>query len=283
MCPGRNDAADSFGEEQATAALWYKDAVIYELHVRAFFDSNGDGIGDFRGLTRSSITCRIWASRHVAAAVLSIAAAGRWLRHRRLHDSSSRLRHARRFQEVLREAHGAACRSSPSWCSITPRISTPGFSGRAARAGRPRADFYVWSDTSGKYLDARIIFKDFEQSNWSWDPVAQALLLAPVLLSSARLELRQSGGSQENAECVDFWLEIGVDGLRLDAVPYSIEREGTNCENLPETHAFLSSSDGMSTNDIPNRMLLAEANQWPEDAVAISATATNATWRSTSH
>ena len=157
--------------------LWYKDAIIYELHVRAFYDSNGDGIGDFAGLTEK-LDYLAGPRRHraLAAAVLSFAAARRRLRHRRLHRRPSRLRHARRTSRVpATRRTRAACASSPSWCSTTPPTSTPGSSARAARRrAAAERDFYVWSDTPEKYRDARIIFQDFEPSNWTWDPVAKA-------------------------------------------------------------------------------------------------------------
>ncbi len=235
---------------------WYRDAVIYELHVRSFFDSDEDGIGDFRGLiAEARLPARPRRHGDLAAAVLPLAAARRRLRHRRLPVGEPR-RTARcdDFDALPpRRPTSAACGSSPSWCSTTPPTSTPGSSARAAR--RPAAaerDFYVWSDTPDRYRDARIIFKDFETSNWSWDPVARPVLLAPLLLAPARPQLREPRGpARRCSQVVDFWFRMGVDGLRLDAVPYLYEREGTNCENLPETHAFLKRAARPRRRDVP--------------------------------
>ncbi|WP_044258079.1 alpha-amylase family protein, partial [Richelia intracellularis] len=128
-------------------------------------------------------------------------------------------------------------------------------------------DFYVWSDTPEKYPDARIIFKDFEHSNWAWDPSAKAYYWHRFYSHQPDLNFESQAVKQAIFEVVDFWLNMGVDGLRLDAVPYLYERQGTNCENLPETHAFLKQLRQHIDRKFPNRMLLAEANQWPEDAV----------------
>ena len=218
--------------------------IIYELHVRAFHDSNGDGIGDFRGLTEKLDYLQdLGVTAHLAAALLPLAAAGRRLRHRRLHRRPPGLRHAR--------ATSSASCARPTRRGL--RVITelvlnhtsdqhPWFQ-RARRAppGTPlprllRLERHPRAATS----DARIIFKDFETSNWTWDPVAQALLLAPLLLPPAGPELRQPGGhAGASSRSSTSGSSMGVDGLRLDAVPYLFEREGTSCENLPETHAFL--------------------------------------------
>ena len=140
---------------------------------------------------------------------------------------------------------------------------------RRAKPGSPERDFYVWSDTPEKYQDARIIFKDFEGLELGLGPAGQGLLLAPLLFAPARFEFRQSARfAAALFDVLDYWLRLGVDGLRLDAVPYLYEREGTNCENLPETHAFLKELRRHVDASFPGRMLLAEANQWPEDAIA---------------
>ena len=210
--------------------LWYKDAVIYQLHVKAFFDSNDDGIGDFPGLTRQArLHPRPRRQRHLAAAVLSLAAQGRRLRHRRLRERPSAVRHAATTSALCcARRTGAGCGSSPSWSSTTPPTSTlvPGRAPRAA-PGSPERDFYVWSDTDQKLRGTRIIFTDTETSNWTWDPVAKAVLLAPLLQPPARSEFRQP--ARHATRCCDvmrFWLDMGVDGLRLDAVPYLVRARG---------------------------------------------------------
>ena len=138
----------------------------------------------------------------------------------------------------------------------------------AAPAGSPERDFYVWSDSPDRYRDARVIFKDFEASNWTWDPVANAYFWHRFFHHQPDLNFDNPEVQEALFETLDFWLGMGIDGLRLDAVPYLYEREGTNCENLPETHAFLKRLRQHVDQQFPNRMLLAEANQWPEDAVA---------------
>ncbi len=130
------------------------------------------------------------------------------------------------------------------------------------------ADFYVWSDSPEKYKDARIIFKDFETSNWSWDPVAKAYYWHRFYSHQPDLNFDNPAVHEAVQKVLDFWLDMGVDGLRLDAIPYLYEREGTNCENLPETHEYLKKLRAHVDAKFPGRMLLAEANQWPEDAVA---------------
>ncbi len=139
---------------------------------------------------------------------------------------------------------------------------------RRAKPGTAAREFYVWSDTAEKYKEARIIFKDFETSNWTWDPVAKAYFWHRFYSHQPDLNFENPQVRRELLQTVSFWLRIGVDGMRLDAVPYLFEREGTNCENLPETHAFLKELRRHIDQDFPGRMLLAEANQWPEDASA---------------
>src|SRR5687767_9274038 len=137
---------------------------------------------------------------------------------------------------------------------------------RRAPAGSPERDLYLWSDTPDRYAEARIIFKDFEPSNWSWDHVAKAYFWHRFYSHQPDLNFDNPAVQSGLLEALDFWLEMGVDGLRLDAVPYLFERDGTNCENLPETHAFLRKLRAHIDARFPSRMLLAEANQWPEDA-----------------
>ena len=149
------------------------------------------------------------------------------------------------------------------------------------RGGRPTRDFYVWSDTPEKYREARIIFQDFETSNWTWDPVAKAYYWHRFYSHQPDLNFDNPRVQAEAFRAIDFWLGLGVDGVRLDAVPYLYEREGTNCENLPETHAFLKKLRAHGTTHYPDRMLLSEANQWPEDAAAYFGDGDERTWLST--
>ena len=139
---------------------------------------------------------------------------------------------------------------------------------RRAPPGSPERELYVWSDTAEKYKDARIIFKDFETSNWSWDPVAKAYYWHRFYSHQPDLNFDNPAVHELVEQVCDFWLSLGVDGLRLDAIPYLYEREGTNCENLPETHVYLKKLRAHIDAHFSDRMLLAEANQWPEDAVA---------------
>jgi maltose alpha-D-glucosyltransferase/alpha-amylase len=250
--------------------LWYKDAVLYELHVRAFHDSVGDGRGDFRGLTQKldylqdlGVTA-IWLLPFYPSPQkddgYDIAD------YTAIHAHYGVLAD---FREVLAAAHQRGLRVITELVINHTSDQHPWFQ-RARRAppGSPERDFYVWSDTPDKYKEARVIFKDFEQSNWAWDPVAKAYYWHRFY--SHQPDLNYDNPAVWNAifPVVDFWLGMGVDGMRLDAVPYLYEREGTNCENLPETHAFLKALRRHMDEKFANRMLLAEANQWPEDAVA---------------
>ena len=172
----------------------------------------------------------------------------------------------------MREAHRRGLRVITELVINHTSDQHPWFqAARRAPPGSPERDYYVWSDDPNKYAGTRIIFTDTETSNWTWDPVAQAVLLAPLLQPPARPQLRQPARAARRCiHVMRFWLDMGVDGLRLDAIPYLVEREGTNCENLPETHAVLKQIRARaSTRSYPNRMLLAEANQWPEDVRAV--------------
>jgi maltose alpha-D-glucosyltransferase / alpha-amylase len=249
--------------------VWYKDAIIYEVHVRAFFDSNGDGIGDFRGLTEKldylqdlGITA-IWLlpfypsplkdDGYDIADYMSVHPD-----YGTLHD----------FQVFLREAHRRGLRVITELVLNHTSDQHPWFQrARRAKPGERWRDFYVWSDTPEKYQDARIIFKDFESSNWAWDPAAQAYYWHRFYSHQPDLNFDNPSVQRAAFQVMDFWLGMGVDGLRLDAVPYLCEREGTSCENLPETHAVLKKFRRHVDEKYANRMFLAEANQWPEDAV----------------
>ncbi len=249
--------------------LWYKDAIIYELHVRAFADSDGDGIGDFRGLTEKldylqdlGVTA-IWLLPFYPSPLkddgYDIA------------DFSNVQPDYGTLQDVqvfLREAHRRGLRVITELVVNHTSDQHPWFQrARRAKPGSRWRDFYVWSDTLEKYKDARIIFKDFESSNWSWDPVAQAYYWHRFYSHQPDLNYDSATVRRAIFQVMEFWLGMGVDGLRLDAVPYLYEREGTNCENLSETHTFLKKLRRHIDDEYKNRMLLAEANQWPEDAV----------------
>jgi maltose alpha-D-glucosyltransferase / alpha-amylase len=249
---------------------WYQDAVLYEVHVRAYQDSNADGVGDFRGLTQ-----RLDHVRDLGATAV-------WLlpfypsplrddgydiaQYKGVHSAYGTLRDFRAF---LREAHRRGLRVITELVMNHTSDEHAWFQrARRARPGSIWRDFYVWSDTPTRYADARIIFKDFESSNWAWDPVAGAYFWHRFYSHQPDLNFDNPAVREAMFKVVDFWLEMGVDGLRLDAVPYLFEREGTNCENLPETLEYLSALRRHVDARFDDRMLLAEANQWPEDAVA---------------
>jgi maltose alpha-D-glucosyltransferase / alpha-amylase len=250
--------------------LWYQDAVIYEVHTRAFYDANCDGMGDFAGLTQKldylqdlGVTA-IWVLPFCPSP---------WRDDgydisdfTNIHPAYGTLRD---FQNFLREAHGRGLRVITELVLNHTSDQHVWFqrSRRAAPGSRWR-NYYVWSNTPDKYKDARIIFKDFESSNWAWDPVAKAYYWHRFYSHQPDLNYDNPEVRQSMMDAMDFWFDLGVDGLRLDAVPYLYEREGTNCENLPETHEFLKELRAHIDSKYHSRMLLAEANQWPEDATA---------------
>ena len=250
--------------------LWYKDAIIYEVHVRAFHDSVGDGVGDFRGLMQKldylqdlGVTA-IWVLPFYPSPLkddgYDIAD------YTSIHPAYGTLEDLR---ELLAAAHERGIRVITELVLNHTSDQHPWFQrARLAPPGSPERDFYVWSETPDKYRDVRIIFKDFEPSNWSWDPVAKAYYWHRFYAHQPDLNFDNLAVWEAIFPVVDFWLAMGVDGMRLDAVPYLYEREGTSCENLPETHGFLKALRRHIDLKFPNRMLLSEANQWPEDAVA---------------
>jgi maltose alpha-D-glucosyltransferase/alpha-amylase len=250
--------------------LWYKDAIIYELHVRAFYDSDGDGVGDFRGLTEKldylqdlGVTA-IWLLPFYPSPLKDDGYdmsdyAG-------VHPDYGTLRD---FQMFLREAHRRGLRVITELVLNHTSDQHPWFQrSRRAPPGSRRRDSYVWSDSPDKYREARIVFKDFESSNWTWDPLAKAYYWHRFYQHQPDLNYDNPRVRRVMLGVVDFWLRMGVDGLRLDAVPYLYEREGTSCENLPESHEFLKELRRRVDEKFRSRMLLAEANQWPDDAVA---------------
>jgi maltose alpha-D-glucosyltransferase/alpha-amylase len=250
--------------------FWYKSGVIYEVHVRAFYDSNADGTGDFRGLTEK------------LDYIKDLGATAIWLLpfypsplkddgydiadYCAVHPSYGTLAD---FKKFLREAHRRGLRVITELVLNHTSDQHPWFQrSRRAKPGSHWRNFYVWSKTAAEYHDARIIFKDVEQSNWAWDHVANAYYWHRFFSHQPDLNFESPAVHEAMFKVVDFWLDLGVDGLRLDAVPYLYEREGTNCENLPETHAFLKRLRQHVDENYGDRMLLGEANQWPEDAVA---------------
>ncbi|MFH1338896.1 MAG: maltose alpha-D-glucosyltransferase [Candidatus Omnitrophota bacterium] len=250
--------------------LWYKNAIIYELHVKAFCDSNDDGIGDFNGLTskldylQSLGITAIWLLPFYPSPLkddgYDIAD------YCNIHPSYGTLHD---FKEFLKQAHKRGIRVITEVVLNHTSDQHAWFQkSRRAKPGSALRDFYVWSDTPEKYKDARIIFKDFESSNWTWDAVAKAYYWHRFYSHQPDLNYDNPKVQKAMLGVIDFWLGMGVDGLRLDAVPYLYEREGTNCENLSETHAFLKKLREHVDRKFKNRMLLAEANQWPEDAAA---------------
>jgi maltose alpha-D-glucosyltransferase/alpha-amylase len=254
----------------AADPYWYKDAVIYEVHVRAFYDSDGDGIGDFKGLTSKldylhdlGITA-IWLLPFYPSPLkddgYDIAD------YNDVNPSYGTLQDVRVF---IREAHRRGLRVITELVCNHTSDQHPWFQrARHAKPGSAYRDFYVWSDTPEKYKDARIIFKDFETSNWTWDPVAGAYFWHRFYSHQPDLNFENPAVHKAIFKAMEFWLDMGVDGMRLDAIPYLYEEEGTNCENLPRTHEFLKMMRRRMDSQYEGRMFLAEANQWPEDLIA---------------
>jgi maltose alpha-D-glucosyltransferase/alpha-amylase len=264
-------AAESFARPQAGSGdpLWYKDALIYQLHVKAFFDANNDGVGDFEGLTR-----RLDYLQDLGVTAL-------WLLpfypsplrddgydiadYKDINPAYGRMAD---FKAFIREAHRRKLRVITELVVNHTSDQHPWFQrARHSPPGSPYRNFYVWSDTDQKFLDTRIIFLDTEKSNWTWDPVAQAYYWHRFYSHQPDLNFDNPRVFRAIVNVMKFWLDLGVDGLRLDAVPYLIEREGTNNENLPETHEVLRRLRAEMDSRYGDRMLLAEANQWPEDVL----------------
>ncbi|MGH7777155.1 MAG: alpha-amylase family protein, partial [Candidatus Dormibacterales bacterium] len=250
--------------------IWYKDAVIYELHVRSFFDSNADGIGDFPGLIEKldylqdlGVTA-LWLLPFYLSPLkddgYDIAD------YTDVNPVYGTMRDVRR---LIKESHRRGLRIITELVCNHTSDAHPWFQrARRARPGSAWRDFYVWSRTKERYTGARIIFKDFEQSNWTWDNLAGAYYWHRFYAHQPDLNFDSPHVRHAILRVIDRWLEMGIDGLRLDAVPYLYERDGTDCENLPETHAFLKQMRRHVDEHFQDRMLLGEANQWPEDAAA---------------
>jgi maltose alpha-D-glucosyltransferase / alpha-amylase len=260
---------DAQTKTTATAAhqLWYKDAIVYQLHVKSFCDSNDDGIGDFPGL--------ISKLDYIA----DLGANTIWLlpfypsprlddgydisTYRDVHPDYGTLTDFRRF---VRAAHARKIRVITELVVNHTSDQHPWFQrARHAKSGSPWRNFYVWSDNDQKYSGTRVIFVDSERSNWTWDPVAGAYYWHRFYSHQPDLNFDNPQVLKAVLGVMRFWLELGVDGLRLDAVPYLVEREGTSNENLPETHEILKRFRTEVDSAFPGRLLLAEVNQWPED------------------
>jgi maltose alpha-D-glucosyltransferase/alpha-amylase len=249
---------------------WYQDAIIYQTHVRAFHDSSGDGVGDFRGLAEKLDYVRdlgvtaIWLLPFYPSPLrddgYDIA------EYTTVHPAYGTLADFRLF---LREAHARGLRVITELVVNHTSDQHAWFQrARRAKPGSAHRDYYVWSDSTDRYREARIIFKDFESSNWTWDEVAQAYYWHRFYSHQPDLNYDNPAVLRAVLKVMDFWFDMGVDGMRLDAVPYLVEREGTSCENLPQTHRILKMLRAHVDRRHEARMLLAEANQWPEDAVA---------------
>ncbi|MCP3161885.1 maltose alpha-D-glucosyltransferase [Myxococcus qinghaiensis] len=246
--------------------LWYKKALIYELHLRAFHDSNGDGHGDIPGLIEKlpylqdlGIDC-LWILPHYPSPLrddgYDIAD------YYGVHPDYGTLAD---FQRMVEEAHKRGIRIITELVVNHTSDQHPWFQEARSDPKSPKRDWYVWSDTDDKYKGTRIIFTDTERSNWTWDPVAKQYFWHRFFSHQPDLNYDNPQVQEAMLDAMRFWLNMGVDGFRCDAVPYLFEREGTNCENLPETHAFLKRLRKTIDAEYPGKMLLAEANQWPAD------------------
>jgi maltose alpha-D-glucosyltransferase/alpha-amylase len=250
----------------STDPFWYKDAVFYQLHVKSFADSNADGIGDFVGLTSKL--------DHLA----SLGVDCLWIQpmypspfrddgydisdYTNIHPSYGTLDE---FQTFLRRAHDRGLRVIIELVLNHTSDQHAWFVEARSSTDNPRRDWYVWSDTDDRYRGVRIIFLDTELSNWAWDPVSKAYYWHRFFSHQPDLNYDNPAVREAIWSVMRFWLEVGVDGFRVDAVPYLIEREGTSCENLPETHEVLKDLRARMDAHFPGRILLAEANMWPED------------------
>lgn len=247
--------------------LWYKDAVIYQLNVKAFFDSDADGVGDFKGVTSKLDYVKelgvntIWLMPFYPSPLrddgYDIAS------YDDVHPQYGTLAD---FREMLDEAHKRGLRIITELVINHTSDAHPWFqAARKAPPGSPERDFYVWSDTDQKYRGVRIIFTDTETSNWTWDPVAKAYYWHRFFSHQPDLNYDNPRVLEAVFKTMRFWLDMGVDGFRLDAIPYLVERDGTSCENLPETHQVIKQLRAAIDANYRGRFLLAEANMWPED------------------
>ena len=247
--------------------LWYKDAIVYQLHIKAYRDSNADGFGDFRGLIEKLDYVQrlgantIWVLPFFPSPLkddgYDIAS------YEEINPTYGTVEHFRAFLEA---AHARNIRVIIELVINHTSDQHPWFQrARAAPKGSPERNWYVWSDDPNKYDGTRVIFTDTEKSNWSWDPQAQQFYWHRFFSHQPDLNFDNPEVLEAVINVMRFWLRMGVDGLRLDAIPYLIEREGTNCENLPETHLVLKKLRAALDAEFPGRIFLAEANQWPSD------------------
>ena len=249
--------------------LWYKDAIIYQTHIKSFRDSNEDGYGDFKGLTDR------------LDYIVSLGVTAIWLlpfypsplkddgydieAYEAINPAYGTIDD---FKHFLQEAHRRGIRVITELVINHTSDQHPWFQrARKAEKGSPERAFYVWSDDPRLYKDARIIFTDTERSNWAWDPEAEQFYWHRFFSHQPDLNFDNPKVLEAVVSVMKFWLRLGVDGLRLDAIPYLIERDGTNCENLPETHVVLKQLRAALDADFPDRIFLAEANQWPPDVL----------------
>ena len=246
--------------------LWYKDAVFYEIAVRAYRDSNGDGHGDLHGLTEKleylqslGVDC-IWLMPIYPSPLRDDG-----------YDIADYYNIAETFgtlddlKTLIREAHNREIRIIMDLVLNHTSDAHPWFQASRSDKNSPYRDYYVWSDTDQKYKDTRIIFLDTEPSNWTWDEKTGQYYWHRFYASQPDLNFDNPKVQEEMFNIARFWLDLGIDGFRADAVPYLFEREGTNCENLPETHVYLKQLRTFMDKNYPGRILLCEANQWPED------------------
>ncbi|HLX44151.1 MAG TPA: maltose alpha-D-glucosyltransferase, partial [Bryobacteraceae bacterium] len=251
----------------ASDPLWYKDALIYELHVRAFADGNNDGVGDFPGLIQKldylqdlGVTC-LWLLPFFPSPLrddgYDIAD------YMNVHPHYGTIDD---FKTFLAAAHDRGLQVMIEMVMNHTSDQHPWFqAARNAPPGSHERNFYVWNDNDQKYSDARIIFTDTEKSNWTWDPVAKAYFWHRFFSHQPDLNYDNPHVLEEVLKVLRFWLDMGVDGVRVDAIPYLVERDGTNCENLPETHVVVKRVRAEIEQNYANRMILCEANQWPSD------------------
>ncbi|MHB1932709.1 MAG: alpha-amylase family glycosyl hydrolase, partial [Thermoplasmata archaeon] len=248
---------------------WYKDAVLYEIPVKSFYDSNGDGIGDLPGLVQKldylkdlGVDC-LWLLPFYQSPLkddgYDISD------YYRIHPDLGTLED---FDRLIEEAHRRELRVIADLVLNHVSDQHPWFQEARADPASPRRPWFVWSDTDRKYAGTRIIFLDSERSNWTWDPVAKQYFWHRFYSHQPDLNYDHPPVREAMKEVIRFWLRRGLDGFRCDAVPYLFEAEGTSSENLPATHAYLKELRRMVDSEFPNRVLLAEANQWPSDVKA---------------
>jgi maltose alpha-D-glucosyltransferase/alpha-amylase len=253
----------------ADSELWYKDAVFYQVSVRAFKDSNGDGCGDLKGLEEKldylrelGVDC-IWLMPIYPSPLRDD---GYDISD--YYDIADIYGDLEAMKSLLRSAHAREIRIIMDLVLNHTSDEHPWFKDSRSARNSPYRDYYVWSNTDQKYRDARIIFLDTEASNWTWDEMAGQFYWHRFYASQPDLNFDNARVQEEMINIARFWLDLGIDGFRADAVPYLFEREGTNCENLPETHAYLKKLRAFMDQNYPGRILLCEANQWPEDVRA---------------